>query len=84
MIGSRAHCRSGERRLDWNVKGLRGETGPAGRKASPGLCSTFDDLAGLACTAGATRARSRSTTTPVGLGDPLRRADASYCADPHQ
>ena len=57
VIGSRAHCRSGERRLDWNVKGRRGETGPVGPagpqgEPGPGL-ESFDDLAGLACMAGA-------------------------------
>ena len=57
VIGSRAHCRSGERRLDWNVKGPRGDTGPAGPagpQGEPGpALEAFDDLAGLTCTAGA-------------------------------
>lgn len=57
VIGSRAHCRTSERRLDWNVRGPRGEAGPAGPagpqgEPGPGLAS-FDELAGLACTLGA-------------------------------
>jgi hypothetical protein len=52
VIGSRAHCREGERRLDWNVRGPQGPPGPQG-EPGPDLTS-FDALAGLSCTVGAT------------------------------
>jgi Lamin Tail Domain len=51
VIGSRAHCRSTEKRLDWNQRGPQGPEGPEG-EPGPGIGS-FEELAGLACTAGA-------------------------------
>jgi Lamin Tail Domain len=57
VIGSRAHCRSTEKRLDWNVRGPAGPAGPAGPsgpQGEPGAgLESFDDLVGLECTAGA-------------------------------
>jgi Lamin Tail Domain len=57
VIGDRAHCRDNEKRLNWNVRGPRGPEGPMGPagpqgEPGPGLTS-FDELAGLACTRGA-------------------------------
>lgn len=57
VIGSRAHCRDNERRLDWNVRGPAGPAGPIGPagpegEPGPGLGS-FEELEGLACTLGA-------------------------------
>jgi hypothetical protein len=51
------HCRAGERSLRWNVQGVAGSEGPQGPpgpqgEPGPGLGS-FDELAGLSCTAGA-------------------------------
>jgi hypothetical protein len=51
VIGSRAHCRSGERRLNWSQLGPQGPAGPQG-EPGPGL-ESFDELAGLVCTVGA-------------------------------
>jgi hypothetical protein len=50
-------CRAGERALRWNVRGVAGPEGLAGPQGpqgepGPGLAS-FDELAGLPCTAGA-------------------------------
>jgi Lamin Tail Domain len=51
VIGSRAHCRDNERRLDWNVQGT---AGPAGPQGEPGpVLASFEELAGLGCTLGA-------------------------------
>ena len=54
------HCRAGERALHWNVQGVPGPQGPAGQQGPPGAqgepgagLTSFDDLAGLPCTAGA-------------------------------
>src|SRR5215217_3710361 len=47
-VRARTVCRAGERALRWNLRGVAGPEGPAG----PGLAS-FDELAGLPCTAGA-------------------------------
>ena len=60
VIGSNAHCRDREKRLNWNVRGRRGPEGPPGPvgpagpqgEPGPGLAS-FEELAGLACTLGA-------------------------------
>ena len=53
-------CRAGERALRWNVQGVAGPEGPAGPQGPPGPqgapgagLASFDDLAGLPCTAGA-------------------------------
>jgi hypothetical protein len=56
-IRAGTHCRAGERALRWNVRGVPGPVGPQGPpgpqgEPGPGLGS-FDDLAGLPCTAGA-------------------------------
>jgi hypothetical protein len=54
------HCRAGERALRWNVRGVRGPEGPSGPQGPPGPrgepgpgLASFDELAGLPCTAGA-------------------------------
>jgi hypothetical protein len=54
------HCRAGERALRWNVKGVAGPQGPVGPQGPPGPqgepgpgLASFDQLAGLPCTAGA-------------------------------
>jgi hypothetical protein len=53
-------CRAGERALRWNVRGVPGPEGPAGPQGPPGPqgepgpgLASFDELAGLPCTAGA-------------------------------
>lgn len=54
VIGSRAHCRATEKRLDWNVRGPRGFPGPPGPQGEPGpAIESFEELSGLACTLGA-------------------------------
>jgi hypothetical protein len=54
VIGSRAHCRDNEKRLDWNVRGPAGPQGPPGPQGEPGPgLASFEGLAGLACTLGA-------------------------------
>lgn len=59
VIGSRAHCRENEKRLDWNARGRRGRrgptgpTGPAGPQGEPGPgLESFEGLEGLSCTLG--------------------------------
>ena len=54
------HCRAGERSLRWNVQGVAGPQGPVGPQGPPGPqgepgpgLASFDELAGLPCTAGA-------------------------------
>lgn len=57
-----SHCRAAERALRWNVRGVagpQGAPGPAGPQGPPGPegdpgagLASFDDLAGLPCTAG--------------------------------
>jgi hypothetical protein len=54
------HCRVGERALRWNVRGVAGPEGPMGPQGPPGPqgepgpgLASFDELAGLPCTAGA-------------------------------
>jgi hypothetical protein len=47
-------CRAGERALRWNVQGPAGPQGPPGPQGESGSgLASFDDLAGLPCTAGA-------------------------------
>jgi hypothetical protein len=50
-------CRAGERALRWNVQGASGPAGPAGPQGPQGepgpALGSFEDLAGLPCTAGA-------------------------------
>lgn len=53
-------CRVGERALRWNVHGVAGVEGPEGPQGPPGPrgepgpgLTSFDELAGLPCTAGA-------------------------------
>ena len=54
VIGSRAHCRTGEKRLDWSQRGRQGPPGPPGPQGEPGpAIASFEELAGLACSAGA-------------------------------
>jgi hypothetical protein len=49
-----ANCRAGERSLRWNVQGAAGPAGPPGPQGEPGPgLGSFEDLAGLPCTAGA-------------------------------
>jgi hypothetical protein len=60
VIKSTAHCRVGERPLNWNAQGPQGVPGPMGPQGpagpqgepGPGL-ESFDDLTGLACDTGA-------------------------------
>jgi hypothetical protein len=53
-IGTHAHCRASEKRLDWNARGPRGLTGPPGPQGEPGpAIASFEELAGLSCTLGA-------------------------------
>ena len=53
-VAARVHCRAGERALRWNVQGVAGPAGPQGPQGEPGPgLGSFEDLAGLPCTAGA-------------------------------
>jgi hypothetical protein len=59
-VAAGVDCRAGERALRWNVQGPAGPPGPIGPQGPPGPqgepgpgLSSFEDLAGLPCTAGA-------------------------------
>jgi hypothetical protein len=59
-IPAGVRCRTGERALRWNVRGVAGPQGPMGPQGPPGPqgepgagLGSFDELAGLPCTAGA-------------------------------
>ena len=65
-VRANVRCRAGERALRWNVRGVAGPQGPVGPQGPPGPQGTpgpqgppgpglasFDELAGLPCTAGA-------------------------------
>jgi Lamin Tail Domain len=59
-VAAGVNCRAGERALRWNVQGVAGPPGPTGPEGPPGPqgepgpgLSSFEDLAGLLCTAGA-------------------------------
>jgi hypothetical protein len=53
-VAARVKCRAGERALRWNVQGVAGPAGPQGPQGEPGPgLRSFEDLAGLPCTAGA-------------------------------
>jgi Lamin Tail Domain len=53
-VAARVKCRAGERALRWNVQGVAGPAGPQGPQGEPGPgLGSFEDLAGLPCTAGA-------------------------------
>ncbi len=59
-VAAGVNCRAGERALRWNVQGIEGPPGPTGPQGPPGPqgepgpgLGSFEDLAGLPCTAGA-------------------------------
>jgi hypothetical protein len=59
-VAAGVNCRAGERALRWNVQGVAGPPGPTGAQGPPGPqgepgpgLGSFEDLAGLPCTAGA-------------------------------
>jgi hypothetical protein len=53
-VAAGVRCRAGERALRWNVQGAAGPPGPPGPQGGPGPgLGSFEDLAGLPCTAGA-------------------------------
>jgi hypothetical protein len=53
-VAARVNCHAGERALRWNVQGVAGPAGPQGPQGEPGPgLGSFEDLAGLPCTAGA-------------------------------
>jgi hypothetical protein len=53
-VAAGVKCRASERALRWNVQGVAGPTGPQGPQGEPGPgLGSFEDLAGLPCTAGA-------------------------------
>src|SRR3982751_4522821 len=52
-VAAGVSCRAGERALRWNVQGVTGPPGPPGPQGEPGPgLGSFEDLAGLPCTAG--------------------------------
>jgi hypothetical protein len=53
VIKSTAHCRVGERALNWNVRGPQGPQGPPGPQGEPGASlESFEALSGVACKTG--------------------------------
>jgi hypothetical protein len=90
VVPSGASCRSYERPLKWNARGPEGPVGPAGPAGPPGPAgeqgvqgdpgpglSSFDALAGLACTIG-----SRSGSIAIGYDAASGEADIRCVVPP--